>query len=91
MLRGAEAVGQELAQGQLPEASALPYQIDRKVIPAEFPHHLAAHPAGREGAADHTVLSAADGDGGEVTVAVEDRLEDVTDAYLVRCSISYNI
>ena len=65
-----EAVGQQLGQGDGLDGAVFSYQVDDKIVPAEFPHHLAADAAGREGAGDDAVLSAADGYGGEVPMAV---------------------
>ena len=48
----------------------LVHQVENKVIVAEFPHHLAAHTAGRKLPFDDAVLTAADGDGLKVPVAV---------------------
>ena len=52
------------------------YQMHGKIHIAEFPHHLTAYTAGREQTRDDSVLAAADGDGGEIPMAVVDRLEN---------------
>ena len=75
MRPGGKTVGQQLRKGHGLEAGVMD-QVDYKVIGAEFPHHLAADAAGREGAGDDSVLAAADGDGGKIPVAVVDRLEE---------------
>ena len=76
VLRCAEAEGQDVLQGVAFVAVTGACHVDHEVIPAEFPHYLAADTAGREEPGNDTVLAAADGDGGEIPVAVVDRLED---------------
>ena len=50
--------------------------VDEKIILAELPHDLAADAAGREGTGDHAILATANGDGGEMTMAVVNCLEN---------------
>ena len=75
MLLGAEAVRQELGQGALLIALDI-HHVNEEFVAAEFPHHLAADPAGRKNTGDHTVLAAADSDGNKIPVAVVHRLEE---------------
>ena len=49
--------------------------VDLEIIPAEFPHHLTAHAAGRKQSGDFSILAAADGDGIEIPLSVVDRLK----------------
>ena len=49
--------------------------VNQEIIITEFPHNLAADPAGRERAGDDTVLTTADSNGQKITVTVINRLE----------------
>ena len=75
MLPSAETIGQKL-----PECHSLisfvVHQIDKEIVVAEFPHDLAADPAGREGPGNDAILSAADGDGSEIPVSIVDGFEN---------------
>ena len=71
----AEAVGQEVSQRHSVKAVRI-HQIHLKIIPTEFPHHLAADTAGRELSFNDAVLAAADGNGHKIPVSVVDRLEE---------------
>ena len=73
-LLGREAAGQQLSQS-LDLIALGADDIHQEIILAELPHDLAANAAGRECAGDHTILAAADGDGGKVPVAVVNSLE----------------
>ena len=75
MFRGAEAVGQQLCEGQSLEIAVLSHKVDCEVIGAELPHHLAADTAGWKTAGNDTVLTAADGNGYEIPMSIIDRLE----------------
>ena len=75
MFCGAEAVGQNLRQGEAVIAIVGRSHVDHKIIVAKFPHHLPAHAAGRERAGDHAVLAAAHGNGHKIPVSIVDRLE----------------
>ena len=72
---GRETEGQDLCQSSGFIALVV-HHVNQEILPAELPHHLAAHTAGREGSGDHPILAAADGDGRKVPVAVIDRLEE---------------
>ena len=76
MFCGTEAVGQQICHGAAFKGISAGDHVDHKIIVTEFPHHLAAHAAGRECAGNNPILTAADGDGGKVPMAVVNRLED---------------
>ena len=75
MLRGIEAIGQKLPQIHRLICSARADHVDHEFLIAEFPHDLPANAAGWKGAGDHTVLAAADGNGGKIPVSVVDCLK----------------
>ena len=69
-------MGQQLRQGDGFVAALRSHQVHREIIPAEFPHHLAAHAAGGEGPGNDAALAAAYGQGGKVPVPVIHGLEN---------------
>ena len=52
------------------------HHIDDKIVLTELPHYLTADTAGRETAGDHTVVAAADSNGGKIPVTVINCLEE---------------
>ena len=75
ILPSAETIGQKLLECHS-LISFVVHQIDKEIVVAEFPHDLAADPAGREGPGDNAVLSAADGDGSKIPVPIVDSFEN---------------
>ena len=75
-IRRREAVGQQITQGDCLVGAVDTHHVNHEVNAAKFPHYLTADAAGRERAGDHAVLAAADGDGGEIPVAVVHSLEE---------------
>ena len=73
---GGEAVGEQIGEGDRLDASVFSYQVDEKIILAEFPHYLTAHAAGREKACENAILSAADGNCLELPFPIVHRLEE---------------
>ena len=71
-----ETAGQKLRKGGGFIAAVRTGQMDQKIIIAKFPHDLPAYAARGKTAGDHTVLAAADSNGGEIPVAVVDGFEN---------------
>ena len=76
MLSGIKAVRKQLGEGVAIVAAVFSGHIDPEITCTEFPHHLAAHTAGRESTGDVAILATADSNSGKIPAAFRNRFEN---------------
>ena len=70
VLVGLKTVGKKLGEGEGFATALRTGQIDRKIVPAKFPHHLPANAARGKCACDAAIFATADGNGHKIPLTV---------------------